>query len=366
MLNFRKWLLTEGGNLVIGDVAAQKIDLTKLDRNSVVADVSKGLEALSQRFQAIHGLPLWSKSLLKSKEFLSGSTLHLFDLRNISDSDFIKSKPTVGDIDTQVDENMKSIIDEFLSGLAINTNIGGITFMGFKRTDQFITLWKLENHGIVIQIDLEPVTFKDGKPTHWSRFSHSSSWEDIKEGIKGVFQKYLMRAFQAKSARNVIIQPKTARGKEKIINKSELAFSLKGLRQRMAPVLDARGNQVFKNDMPVYTELDSATADYITDFDVLFSSFFGKPGNKQDLAKMDSFAGLVALMKKYMSPQDQKVVVNEFAQILWGKGAQGLVRGEPVADYDTKIVAFNYLTKELGQNAQSFQPLIDEYYKSYK
>lgn len=355
-----------GGNLVIGDVAAQKIDLTKLDRKVVVADVSKGLEAITAKFQAIHGLPLWSKDLLKSKEFLSGSSFHLFDLRNISDEDFIKSKPTVGDIDTQVDENMKDTIDQFLSNLAIGTQIQGLTFLGFKRTDQFITLWRLESQGITIQIDLEPVTFKDGKPTHWSRFSHSSAWEDIKEGIKGVFQKYLMRAFQARTARDVIIQPKTPRGKEKILRQSDLAFSLKGLRQRMAPVLDDKGKQLFKNNMPVYTELDSATADYVTDFEVLFSSFFGVPGNKQDLAKMSSFAGLISLMKKYMSSQDQKTVINGFAQILWGKGAQGLVRGDPVSDYDTKIVAFKYLAKELGTDVKAYQSLIDDYYKTYK
>lgn len=355
-----------GGNVVFGNESAEKINLQQIDRKALISIMDKGLRAISDKFRDSHGLPLWADSLIQSKEFLSGSAFHLFDRGNIPDTEFTKYKPVVGDIDTQVDENMKETIDTFLSSLPVGTSISGLTFLGFKRTDQFITLWKVEELGINVQVDLELVTFKDGKPTKWSQFSHSSAWDDIKEGIKGVFQKYLMRAFQARSAHDVIIQPKTARGKEKVIRKSDVAFSLKGLRQRLEPVLDSQGNHVYKNGMPVYTELDSATADYITDFDILFSSFFGVDGTKQDIAQMDSFVGLIGLMKKYMSSSDQKKVVDGFANILWEKGAQGLVRADPTADFNTKIVAFKYLVSQVGGSVKDYQPMIDSYYKSYR
>lgn len=181
-------------------------------------------------------MPLWNDSLLLSRAFLSGSSLHLFDLAKISDDEFRRHKPTVGDIDTQVDGEMKKEIEDFLKTFPVNKKVGNLVYIGYKPSgDQFITLWTITTLGINIQIDLELVSFLNGVPTPWSMFSHSSAWDDMKEGIKGVFSKYLMRAIQAKSAKNVIVRSKT--GKEKIINKSELAFSLKGLRVRMEPIL---------------------------------------------------------------------------------------------------------------------------------
>ncbi len=369
MLKFSSWQkLIEGGNVMIGDVAANRIELKNIDRQAVVKEIGIGLQAISKKFEEIHGLPLWNDELLKSKEFLSGSSLHLFDLRGISDDDFTKHKPTVGDIDTQVDGNMKSTIDKFLKTLSAGTKIGPLVYVGAKPSgDQFITLWTVPQFKINVQIDMELVDFHNGKPTPWSSFSHGSAWDDLKLGIKGVFQKYLLRAFQARTAKDVIIQPKTPRGKEKIIRKSELAFSLKGLRTRMTPVLDNAGNQVFKNDMPVYIENDSATATYITDLDVLFASFFGVKGNKTEIQMMGSFAGLVDLMSKYMSKSEQKQVLDGFANVMFEKGAQGLVRGDPRADYDTKMIAFRHIVDQLGTGKiEDYQPMIDAYYKSYK
>lgn len=369
MLKFSQWsILTEGGNVMIGDIAADRINLNNIPRKDIVKEIGSGLEAISKQFEEEHGLSLWNNTLLRSKEFLSGSSLHLFDLRGISDEDFTKHKPTVGDIDTQVDGNMKSTIDKFLKNLAAGTKVGPLVYVGAKPSgDQFITLWTVPAFGINVQIDMELVSFHNGKPTPWSSFSHGSAWEDLKLNIKGVFQKYLLRSFQARTAKDVIIQPKTARGKEKVIRKSEHAFSLKGLRVRMTPVLNAQGEQVFKNGMPVYTENDSATADYITDLDVLFASFFGVKGSKAEVDMMGSFAGLVALMKKYMTKSEQKQVLDGFANVMFEKGAQGLVRGDPRADYDTKMIAFKYIVNQLGLGKiEDYQPMIDTYYKSYK
>jgi hypothetical protein len=369
MLKFSDWKkLNEGGNVIIGDTAADRIELKTIDRKAVVKEIGAGLAAISKQFEAEHGLPLWSDALLKSKDFLSGSSLHLFDLRNISDEDFVKHKPTVGDIDTQVDGNMKAMIDKFLKNLPAGTKVGPLVYVGAKSSGgQFITLWTVPEFGINVQIDMELVDFHSGKPTPWSSFSHGSAWDDLKLGIKGVFQKYILRSFQARTAKDVIIQPKSPRGKEKIIRKSELAFSLKGLRVRMTPVLNDRGEQVFKNGMPVYTENDSATAEYITDLDVLFASFFGTKGSQAEVAMMGSFAGLVDLMSKYMNKAEQKQVLDGFANVMFEKGAQGLVRGDPRADYDTKMIAFRHIVAQLGiGKIEDYQPMIDEYYKGYK
>lgn len=356
-----------GGNVVINNIPSERIDLTKLSRKLVVGEIGMVLESISNRYANFYGVPLWRDDLFEDKGFLSGSTAHLFNT-TIPDEVFVKCKPIIGDIDTQVDCEQKKQIEDFLKKIDVDKRIGNSLYVGYKASgSQFITLWSLTSLNISVQIDLELVDFKDGRPTQWSIFSHSSPWEDLSMGIKGVFQKYLLRAFQSRTAKDVLIRAKTARGKDKIIRKSELAFSLKGLRVRMTPVLDAIGNQVFKSGMPVYDEVDSATADYITNLDVLFAVFFGVKGSKEEINQMGSFVGLVELMKKYMSPSDQKKVIDGLANVLWEKGAQGLVRGDPKADYDSKIKAFEYISKELGIGSiEEVHSIINSYYEDYK
>lgn len=364
LLTFTEFL-REGGNVVIGDKFASRIDLSAISRTDVVKEIDSLLNQISDRFKKMYGEPLWKPELLKSKKFLSGSSIHLFDLKNITNQDFIKHKPLVGDIDTQVDESRQSKIEEFLKA-AKDIQFNGFSFVGFKKSgDQFITLWLVKKFGINVQIDLELVKFIDGSPTAWSTFSHSSSWEDIQIGVKGAFHKLLLRAFQARSARDIIVRTKT--GKEKIINKSHLAFSLKGLRVKYSPVVDDKGTQELKNGLPVFNEIPTNESAFITDLDLLFSSFFGVLPQKGEIEKLKSFVGLTELINRYCSQEEKQKIVTGFANILWEKGAQGLVRGNPTEDFDTKKIAFNILTNLTGKgDIADYKFLIDNYYKDYK
>lgn len=352
--------------LSFGDIEANRIDLKKLDRKLVTSEIGQALKAISDKFASLHGLPLWGDDLFKSREFLSGSSLHLFDTA-IPDETFIQHKPTVGDIDTQVDGNLKGQIDMFLKSLSAGSKVSNAVYVGFKPSgDQFITLWTIPKLGISVQVDLELVDYQNGKPTPWSTFSHSSPWEDLSKGIKGVFQKYVMRALQHRVARDVIIQPKTSRGKEKVIHSSDLAFSLKGIRYKIQPVLDSQGNQVIKNDMYVYQEIDSKMSEYITDLDLVFKMSFGRDPIGDDTDKMTSFVGVIELINRYFNDTEKNKILDAFVNLLWDKGAQGLVRGDSRADYDNKIKAFDYISKAFGNRQISYyQSKIDAYYKSY-
>lgn len=354
-----------GGNVMFGCESADRIDLRQMDRKRVVLEIRKGLQSLSDQFRARSGQNLWSAELLESGKFLSGSALHLFNLDGIPDSEFVKYKPTVGDIDTQVDETQKESIDRFLSSLPLGFCVDTLSFLGFKRTSQFITLWKLTAPTINVQIDLEPVSFESGQPTDWSQFSHSSLWEDLSMGIKGLFKIYLFRSIQHTKSKDIIIQPKTTKGKEKIVHSAELAFSLKGLRYKIRPVLDDQGNHLSKNGMMVYTEIDTSESTYITDFELIFEMIFGNPAAKEEIEQMKSFIGLVSLVKHYMNKTKQEKILQGFIELLWGKGAQGLVRGDPRADYDNKIIALNYIVNQFGVDIE-FQDRADQYYKAYR
>ncbi len=365
--DFQKQLILEGGNVQIDDQSADQLNLTQLSRSKLVTLLTNSLAILNKQYSNKTGIPLWGDDLFLSRDFLSGSSFHFFD-NNIPDDEFVSKKPKVGDIDLQVDALQKNMIEQFLKSLSKNEKVGELTYIGYKASgDQFITLWHNDEFNINIQIDLELVAFTDGKPSEWSRFSHSSAWEDISIGVKGLFHKYLMRAIQHRSARDVIILPKTARGKEKVLKKSELAFSLKGLRLRMKPVLDKDGEQLVKNGMPCFQEIETNDADFITDLSVIFSSFFGFQGTKEDISKMSTFVSLINLIKQYLPKSDHKIILDAFADILWEKGAQGLVRGNPTADYDTKITALSYLMFQLALgNLDDYADKIANYYKNYK
>jgi len=161
ILTFKQFL-SEGGNVVIGDIAAERINLKTIDRATAVKSIENSLNAINDAFQKMHGLPMWGKDVLDSLEHLSGSAKHFFDLKTISTTDFVSVKPSVGDIDTQVDGAMADLIESFLLK-STGREFGTLKLVGYKKSgEQFITLWQSSDLGINIQVDLELVEFSMG------------------------------------------------------------------------------------------------------------------------------------------------------------------------------------------------------------
>lgn len=371
MLSFEEYaegaFLIEGGNVQIGDVAAERIDLNRIKRSEIIPKLDDSLREISKAFEEQFGFPLWKKAILQSREFLSGSALHFFKTDVIDDESFVAAKDTVGDIDTQVDGDMASQLETFLSGHKGQT-FGDLIYVGFKKSPaQLISLWTSKTFEINIQIDFELVGYEDGRPTSWAQFSHSSHWEDLAEGIKGVFQKYLFRSLTHLTTKDIVILPKTPRGKEKILNTNMMAFSVdKGLRDKYAPVMEG-GKQVMKDGKPVYQELETANSKYVTDLDIIYQTLFKKTPTPRDTQELFSFLGIIRLIRSNFSTTIQNQIVETFSELLWGRGAQGLMRGDPLGDLKTKKVSFNYLIKNIGSKTiDAFKPKINEYYKNYK
>jgi hypothetical protein len=354
MLSFNNFIL-EGGNVRIGDVEATRIDLNKMNRTEIVRKLDRSLQVINAHFKRMTGSPLWVKELFKSRKFLSGSSIHFFN-KAIPDTEFRTLKPTVGDIDTQVDKNMTADVEKWLNSLG-DSKLGYLRFVGYKKSPgQFITLWNVEGTDLNVQIDLEMVEFKDSFPTAWSNFSHSSSWDDIKASVKGVFHKYLLRALSAKSLREVTILKGKAKTPTKIMA-TDLAFSVTaGLRYKLQPT-DQEG---------VYVEIPTKSSEYMTELDVIFKTFFGHTPSPAELKQFESFVGLLDLVNKNYSTSEKDKVVKGFAYSLWGKGAQKLVRGNPTEDFETKKVAFDLMLKVLKKKEPSeVQVWRDEFYRSY-
>lgn len=372
MLTFKKFLKEQelllcGGNVAIGDDSADRIDLQKIDRTEIVNVLNDSLAAINGEFEKYFGVPLWNERLFKSKEFLSGSAFHFFNLQTIGDDEFVKVKSTVGDVDLQVSGTISPMVKEFLDNSKGKT-FGALTLIGYKSSGgQYISLWKLPKFEINVQLDFELVEYDSaGNPSPWSQFAHSSAWDDLKAGIKGVFSKLLYSSLTAPKSKDMIIKAKTSRGKDKIINKSEMSFSVTtGLRNKFSPILDSSGEHVYENGLPTYTELTTAQSNNRTDLTQIFNIFFEKIPNAAELKQMSSFIGTLELIKKYM-PSDTNKIADKFADKLWGVSAQGLYKGDPGRDLAEKSTALSILCDEFGINQKKYDSQKIDYYKNYK
>jgi hypothetical protein len=382
--------LLEGGNLVIGDVAANRIDSGM--RAQVVPIVDAALRAINADFEKFSKKPLWSPALLKSRQYLSGSAFHFFDRAQISDAEFRQVKDTVGDIDTQVDRDQTPEISAWLKTLAPGTQLGPAIFAGAKPSgEQFITLWRFPDIQMAdpktkklvpmnIQIDLELKKFAAGAPSDWSRFSASSAWADLSQGVKGVFHKYLIQSLGILTKQDFLLRKAVGRGAAKTIQDvpttdKMLSFAVSskeggGLRSKYEPVLDPKtGKPEIKDGLSVM--IARPTTDYDQDILSIFQKLFaGKLSDKQLQKVQDklwSFTGLLDVINQVLSPEEKQKVMLEFLEKNFGPGAQGLYINDPDRDSREKSVALNILLKQLGIPApRNLKKIQQDYVKAYK
>jgi hypothetical protein len=317
---------------------------------------------------------LWNPALLQKGEFLSGSSLHFFNTK-IPDEQFEKVKPKVGDIDTQVDKLMEKELEGWLNSVK-GKLIGGGKLIGFERgNEQYSSLWELQDPPIKVQIDLEFVAFDKEEPTAWSKFSHSSDWEDIQAGVKGVFHKWLIQSFTDLTTRDFLLRKLVGRGKARVeqdvpANDNLLSFAVSskeggGLRPKYEPVTDEAGQPLIVDGLPVMRALPPAG--YEQDIGKIFALIFGDridPKKAKQLStKFWSFTGLLDVMTQVLSPEEQQQVVQAFIHKLYDKGAQGLYKNDPERDAEEKDAAMAKMLEvlkiapppELAQMKQSYQ-----------
>lgn len=352
--------LLEGGNIAIGGEQAQHINLEVTNRSIIVPILDKLLKDINAAYQAQFKTPLWSPKLLKSQSFLSGSSLHFFNVKGIPDKVFIEKKPKVGDIDTMVNKEYEANLEQFLQSIQ-GQSVGGARFIGFQRgNEQFSSLWELQDPPIKIQIDLEFVDYDKDQPTDWSRFSHSSSWDDLDQGIKGVFHKFLIQSFGVLTKRQFILRKQEGRGKARTWvdvpeEDSMLSFAVSskeggGLRAKYTPVTNPEtGEPEMKDGLPVMMALPAAG--YEKDIGKIFRSLFGVRLDDKQAKKLQekfwSFTGLLEVMNQILDSEEKQRVVGSFLQKCFGKGSQGLYRNDPDRDIAEKSAAVDVMLSML-------------------
>ena len=379
IFNKQKQSLYEGGNLALDTgEEAQHIDLKVHNRAYIVPILDNLLQSINNLYAQQYQTPLWEPNLLKQKTFLSGSSLHFFNT-DIPDDEFTRVKPKVGDIDTQVNKELEGNLEQFLTANQGKV-MGPAKFLGFQRgNEQFSGLWEFTDPPIKVQIDLEFVAYDKKGPTQWSQFSHSSSWDDLQAGIKGVFHKFLIQSFTSLTNQDFILRKFVGRGKARAEqdfpttdNMFSFAVSSKeggGLRAKYEPVLDEKGRPLVIDNLPVMRPLKAEG--YEQDLSKIFATIFGSRVNSAQLKKLMpktwSFVGLLDLMNVVLDPEEKEHVIDNFVNKLFAPGAQGLYKNDPDRDVVEKNAALNQMLAILKVSAPAnLEQMRQDYKASYR
>jgi len=384
-----KSIIVEGGNLSSNspgwqgaqNVAADEIDLKVHNRTFMVNLLDKLLHDIDNAFKKQFKQPLWSPELLQGKQFLGGSSLHFFNTTGITDQQFVAKKPKVGDIDTQCDKELEPQIEQFLNNIN-GKQVGNAVFLGFSRgNEQLNGLFEFQDPPIKIQIDFEfgKYNTQTNMPDDWYRFSHSSAWEDIEVGVKGVMHKYLYRSLAKAGPTEKYIAKLTGLGKKRAmaisgpITDANFSFAVAsgaggGARAKYKPYIDPEtGQEKVIDGIPVMEPVKPEDSDYIQDLGRQFELFFGQQPSGNDSQLQQSFVGTLALMNKYLDDNAKKTAFETFLQIVFEPGAQMITAGDPARDREVKFAAIDQMIEKLGLKSlrASAVKMAQEYEKDY-
>ena len=377
---------TKAINRDTGEVIAlaQKIDLSQIDRKVFTVEVRKLLYSLNQEYFKKTSEFLWSENLISDSSLFSGTTKYLFDA-NIPDEEFIKYKPTVGDLDIMVERTKLPELFEFLALIELYSITKNISYIGQNRkvcnNTQINALFKYQDN-IYFQIDFEGIDFENNRPNDFAYFSHSADWTDIKLGYKGVSHKLLLRNITKAISLNsnmTILTPASSedpKDKKFRIKKADgilrmLTFSVdRGLREKYRQVIDKKVDLPLKIGMNyVYKELPTSESIYIVDIPKIFEILFKIPPTKEDLKLFRTFIGLVDLMKKYLQVKAVTTVYDFLIEdSLFGDNVQQISRDNWKEDYDVKVKIIQKLWLEfpfLQKFKEDTLKKMRNFYKNY-
>lgn len=376
-------LIAEGGNVsshkddgtpmpgwqgVPGQHQAQEIDLKLHDRDFMTAQIKALLQAQNESFAQVYGRPIWDPKLLASNKMFSGSSLHFFDVKGISTKDFLEKlkKVKVGDIDTQVDQEIGDEITEWLKSV-IGKRVGNGTFVGFNSS--LSSIWQLADPPVKIQVDYElgPYDPETQAPTEWFAYSHSADYDDMAAGIKGVFHKYINRALTSILSSTKYLAKVSKKGvnvSSEPITSNDYSFAVAGssgggLSKKYKPYIDpSTGEPMMVDGIPVMQELEPKNRDYIQNLDQQFEILYGRKRSKADQKLQNSFVGTIQLLNQAYgkTPEVNEQVARSFLKILFAPGEQMITKNDPVRDRDIKMAAVDAML--LGNKQDGIAPLI--------
>lgn len=366
-VSVKLYSLKEGGEAEFTSGKADKILMSKHDRDVVTKKIKDSLKDFNLKYAKKMGEKLWDDKAITDGDIFSGSS-KAFMSSDILSSDFAKHKEIVSDIDVQVDENSKETLAKFLESSKGDKFVHSILsdWKASPLGDQHLALFKLDNPSLFFQIDFELVDFDKGRPTKFASFARSSEWVDIKEGVKGVFHKWLINSLTRRAKSDVIILKGKKETPEKV-SISSLAFSVsKGLRDKLEPVMDGSKQRMI-DGLPVFKELPTAKSTYTKDLEVIFERIIGVKPKGDDMNKFGSFMGIIQLINTYL-PREKDAIFDRFVEMLFEPKSAQMITKDSKEDRRVKTVALSKLIDglKLKVNQTELEKKITAYYGGTK
>lgn len=407
------------------------------------------------------GYPLWpnlDKNLATNLIF-AGSTQHIFDAEKISDEDLIKGMPEISDLDLYIPKRDRrgdtlSRLLEKLSGdgtqlgpfsvicykkhdLKKNPSVPGETLAVDSGTNAIFQYHNPDGDDAYIQIDFMPTLIPVGdedpetqkKMELWVKLSHSSDWDDRKEGVKGVFHKYLLQAMFTALTRlpgkiltagslKATVRPKKRAGYEirvkpprvsaeteremrmssfsvdkavarkrlvaigEVIDKiiaglpAELPEDIKAQVKREIEAAisqdpELSGVDLYKKAVDISSDADEDPREFVTDVYEIFNMLFGFTPDDENLKKLYSFRGLLSLIGDHILSSERgeqkcRGIFKDFVNRLFGPAAQEIDTQDQINDAKKKNSAIERIRKVPElENLLPAKEEIEEMRKSY-
>jgi len=386
------------------EATAEKIDLTtgRISRQQLKNDVIEMLQLLDTEFEKDHGTPIWDPGqrddILGAGFAFNGSSAHLFSPpETLSDEEFIAYKPTVGDIDLTVPLEKMNDLYSTLNRREDQQLTRKIAYIGHNKKTPgshqinalFSYTWDpTEPEGLgdtFFQIDFEGSEYKQGRPTEWAKFSYSSSWRDITQGVKGLAHKVLLMSLASVksppplNAREVTPAatpeaPRFKRTKNKATGEMEPA-PLRPLKS--FDLVSGYGSRYAKldwnlNGEEAYKYLKRAErTDSMRDLRDIFLNIFGEnpPPSEEDISNFGSFTGLLEIIKQRMSPPEIVRLYEDVVDRFFGERGQKLSATDPKEDESVKdriLEVFRQAVPEAESSTIDLKGLKSSFYAKYK
>lgn len=362
-----------GGNVTVRGIDAEKIQFKNIPIKQFRTEFLDLFKTLNNLYYRKFKEYIWKDiSSLTSGIAFNGSTQFIMN-PDLDPDEIMKYKLQAGDVDITVPEECGKNLWLLLKPLE-DKQIANFTYIGNNRNnehaigDQINAIFQLTTESGVTncQVDFEFLPYENGKPTEWASFSHGSSFEDAKAGVKSAFHKLLLRAVVGSMSENpnIVIATKASTYDKIKLKKDDgtiprmQQFSVtRGLGTGLEPMLDPDGKPVFVNGKQVYKE--AADHGYETNLQSIFDAVFKKGTVKQ----MYSFVGVCELLRT--QPKTViKSALNRFIQILFGKGAQPIEATSKELDCEVKFAAYNKFVEIVGVKYPDIEDVIENYYST--
>jgi hypothetical protein len=386
------------------EATAEKIDLRsgRIDRRQLREDVIEMLRVLDSEFERDHGDPIWDPSqrddILGSGFAFNGSSAHLFaPPATLSDEEFIKYKPTVGDIDLTLPAEKMDMLFSTLNRREDQRLTDRISYIGHNKKSPgshqinalFSYTWDPaapEGEGdTFFQIDFEGSEYREGRPTEWAKFSYSSSWQDISQGVKGLAHKILLMSLAS------VMSPPPLNARESTPAATAEKPRVKQTRDpatgQMVPaqvrplrsfdLVSGLGSRYKKLDWQfngdeVYKYLKRVErTDSTRDLKEIFMNIFGEKSSpaEEDIHNLGSFTGLLKIMKQRMSPPEIVKIYEEMVDRFFGARGQQLSATDPKEDASVKdriLDVFREALTDAESSTVDLKALKQDFYSRYK